>query len=135
MTNKQEEAKVVNVTKELFNKKEKVNVDGLEFEVWRMNVETLELATATVLKISMFFQPGSSLFNLIDKEDVAVVRAIIASCSTLDAETLKQLPMTTFLKIVDKWLEVNEQELIQAAKLFLALRERMTTLNKKIGKK
>lgn len=135
MTNKQEETKVVNVTKELFNKKEKVNVDGLEFEIWRMNVETLELATATILKISMFFQPGTSLFNLIDKEDVAVVRTIIASCSTLDTETLRQLPMTTFLKIVDKWLEVNEQELIQAAKLFLALRERVTTLNKKIGKK
>jgi len=134
MTDK-EEAKVVNVTKELFNKKEKVSVDGLEFEMWRMNVETLELATATILKIIMFFQPGSSLFNLIDKQDVAVVRSIIASCSTLDAETLKQLPMTTFLKIVDKWIEVNEQELIQASKLFLALRERVTKLNKKLGKK
>ena len=129
-TDKVEDVKVKpSATNELFNKEMSITIDGRVIKIWRISVESLEIATATILKLVMMFQPGAGFFNLVNKEDIAVVREVIASCSDISQEDLKKMPFVSFLKIFDKWLEVNEGELVEASKLFLSIKERLQKLN------
>ena len=117
-------------TAEILNTKTSLVVGKRVVQIWRISVESLEIATATIIKFILVFQPGAPVFNMIRREDIAVMRQIIAVCSSLGEEEMKGMPLVDFLKIVDKWLEINEVELIEAAKLFLEIRGRLEKLGK-----
>ena len=115
-------------TAEILNSQVSLVIGTRVIQIWRISVETLEIATATIIKFMIVFQPGAAIYNMINKNDIAVLRQIIAACSSLGEEEMKTMPLVDFLKIMDKWLELNENELVEASKLFLVIRGRLEKL-------
>lgn len=129
----------VSATDEIFNKPVFLIIEGKNVELRRISVDTLEIATTTILKMVMLFQPNKPIFSFVEKGDVAVLREVIVSCSNLTSKEVTAMSATGFFKLVDKWLELNTTEIAEISKLFLSIRGKLqiagTELLKQVNKK
>ena len=142
-TPKEDIVTATEVIEEIFNTpkiikyKEKGEIKTIE--VSRMSVQTLEKAILSFFKLIALVKntptaegknklefnfAGLSYFA--NSQDLSTLKEVVLTCINVSLDDFNKFPPTMVMKIIDKWLEINHDEVIGFAKSFLALKENLT---------
>jgi len=118
------------------------DIDGevKEIEIKRLSVFSLEKAIQPVFKLLSLVDLDTGEFmigglaTLVKPEDMNNLKQVVVSCLNVTMDKFNSFTISLFMKIVNKWLAINRDEIKEFTKAFLVTREEIVKYKEVLDK-